>query len=257
MRLRRQFSESSLPPVDWTRARPFLWPALGLVGAFTVGYLIAALFIFPSPLFSGSAAVPRLIGLPETDARERLAAQQFLVGAVTSTPHHAAPEGTVIWQDPAPHTTMSPGAAVNLLVSDGAPSVPVPDVTELDLDLAAKMLRAAGLRLQFVDSVQAPSPTGVVVTSRPDPGVRVSRETGVILTVSRGEPIIEVPNVLGLALGDAMALIEEAGLSLGSSWSRPDTTGPPGTVVEQLPAAGTLAAPGQAVDLVFAESETP
>lgn len=257
MQLRRQFSESALPKVDWARSRRLGLPILALLVTFVIGYLVAALALFPSPLFSSSTAVPRLLGLPEQEAREVLAAQQFLVAAVTTAPHHVVEAGAVIWQDPPPSTTLPPGAAVSLVISSGPAAVAVPDVTDLDLGLAGRLLRAAGLRVQFVDSVQAPSPTGVVVTSRPPATALISPGSGVILTVSRGEPIIEVPRVIGLSLGDAMALIEEAGLTLGSSWTRPDTVGPPGTVVEQRPGAGTMAAPGQAVDLIFAESGTP
>jgi len=242
-----------LPPIKLPHgARLAVLIPGAVIAAFLVGYLIAALFIFPAPLLTGRRPVPRLIGLEQTQAREALANLALDVTAAGDEPSDLIPAGHVIWQDPPAGVVVSEHSPVSIIVSRGPAAAIVPDVTGLEARLARQILEAAGLRLRSIDSVQAPAPRGVTVLSRPRAGTALSPGSGVVLTVSRGEATLVVPDVLGLSLGDAGAAIEAAGLRLGSSGSRTEPNATPGTVVEQRPAAGTLAAPESPVDLVFA-----
>jgi serine/threonine-protein kinase len=225
---------------------------VGALAAFGIGYLVAALFIFPAPLLSGRRAVPRLIGLTLEEAQEKLVAASLDATAADEESSDLIPAGQVIWQEPPAGVVVPERTTVTLTMSTGPGAAIVPDVTGLEARLAARIIEAAGLRLRRIDSVQAPAPRGVTVLSRPSPGTALTPGTGVVLTVSRGEATLVVPDVIGLSLGDAGAAIEAAGLHLGSSWSRPEPGATAGTVVEQRPAAGTLATPESPVDLIFA-----
>jgi eukaryotic-like serine/threonine-protein kinase len=90
--------------------------------------------------------------------------------------------------------------------------------------------------------------------TRPPVGTALAPAAGVTLVVSRGAPTISVPDLLGMASGDARTRLEMEGLQLGTVTRRRTTDGSPGTVVAQRPAAGTLAAPGTVVDIVVARS---
>jgi serine/threonine-protein kinase len=74
--------------------------------------------------------------------------------------------------------------------------------------------------------------------------------------VSVGAPTIVVPDLAGLTLEEARAVLEQAGLTLGTYFRRASSARP-GTIVEQRPAAGTLAAPGVAVDVILARRGGP
>lgn len=262
MRFRPTFSRlrrpklPSLPPLPSVRlprgGRLMLLGAAAVVAAFAIGYLVAALLIFPAPLLTGRRPVPRLIGLTIEEAREKLEAASLDVTTGDEESSDLIPSGHVTWQEPPAGVVVPERTAVTLTMSSGPGAAIVPDVTGLEARLAVRIIEAAGLRLRWIDSVQAPAPRGVTVLSRPSPGTALPPGTGIVLTVSRGEATLVVPDVTGLSLGDAGAAIEAAGLHLGSSWSRPEPGATPGTVVEQRPAPGTLAAPESPVDLIFA-----
>lgn len=247
-----------LPQIEAPRGvRLALLIPVALLAAFGIGYLVAALFIFPAPLLTGRRAVPRLIGLQQDEAREELTRLSLDVTTAGEEPSDVIPAGHVIWQDPPAAVVVPEHTPVSVVLSSGPAAAIVPDVTGLEARLARQILEAAGLRLRGIDSVQAPAPRGVTVLSRPRAGTALTPGSGVVLTVSRGEATLVVPDVLGLSLGDAGAAIEAAGLHLGSSWSRTEPGATPGTVVEQRPAAGTLAAPESPVDLIFARRPAP
>ncbi len=75
--------------------------------------------------------------------------------------------------------------------------------------------------------------------------------SGVILFVSVGAPTISVPDLTGLSIDEAREVLEQAGLVLGSTRTRRVDGRPAGTVVEQVPAAGTLSSAGAAVGIVL------
>jgi serine/threonine-protein kinase len=254
-----------LPPLkDWKWPRlklPAVPPprqlrtwALYLGGAAVAGYLTAYLVLFPAPILPGREEVPRLIGLTADDAQELIDKRGMRRVAGGEEPHYSAPAGTVIWQDPPPGVVAPAGVEITLVTSAGPAKIPVPDVAGYDGERARSFMRAAGLTVSRVESVQAPAPRGVTVVTRPPAASVLAPGAGVVLVVSQGAPTIAVPDLLGFASADARARLELDGLQLGSVTRRrtPDAT--PGTVIQQRPAAGTLAAPGTVVDVVIARS---
>ncbi|MFF0410009.1 Stk1 family PASTA domain-containing Ser/Thr kinase [Kitasatospora sp. NPDC004745] len=91
-------------------------------------------------------AVPDVTGKPAGQAAEALAAAQLTRGGVTETYDDTVPEGAVISSSPAAGQLLQENAAVSLVVSKGM--VPVPDVTGMSKDDAAKTLQAAGFTMQ-------------------------------------------------------------------------------------------------------------
>jgi serine/threonine-protein kinase len=105
-----------------------------------------------------------------------------------------------------------------------------------------------------VESVQAAAPTGLAMMTRPPAGTALVPGAGLTVVISRGAPTIPIPDLLGMASGDARTRLEMEGLQLGTVTRRRTADASPGTVVAQTPAAGTLAAPGTVVDVVVARS---
>ena len=257
MRMRRH--EPALPRSRWTMPNflddhPTKRWLLYVLGALIAGYLTAYLMIFPAPILHGHEVIPRVLGLEATEAANviRKAGLQIMDGG--SKPDPNAPQGFVIWQDPPPGVRAPAGHRVTLVSSDGPPKIPVPDVTGLAGGLAQRLIIAAGLTATQVESVQAASPAGVTMMTRPPVGSVLASGAPVTIVVSRGAPTIPVPNLLGMASGDARARVETEGLQLGIVTRRRTASGNPGTVIAQQPAAGTLAAPGTVVDIVVARS---
>ncbi|MFD0397813.1 Stk1 family PASTA domain-containing Ser/Thr kinase [Kitasatospora sp. NPDC127121] len=91
-------------------------------------------------------AVPDLTGKTADQAADALTAAQLTRGGVTGTYDDTVPEGVVISSSPAAGQLLRENTAVSLVVSKGM--VPVPDVTGMSKDDAAKALQAAGFTMQ-------------------------------------------------------------------------------------------------------------
>jgi len=250
MRVRRHFGAIE----DFRIDRRF-WKWLGIgTGMVLAGYLTAYLILFPAPLLPGHQAVPRVLGLTVPEATAEIQKSQLQTADGGAEPHPTAPQGVVIWQDPPPGVIAPEGTKVTLVSSAGPPKIPVPDVSKLDASLAQSLVAAAGLTVSQVESVQAAAPTGLAMMTRPPAGTALPPGTGVNVVVSRGAPTIPIPDLLGMASGDARTRLELEGLQLGTVTRRRTAEASPGTVVGQRPAAGTLASPGTVVDIVVARS---
>ncbi len=254
MRVRRHLpplKEWKLPGID--RPRLLRW-GLSLAGAVVAGYLTAYLLVFPAPILPGHQVVPRVLGLTREEAQAQLRKVSLNVQDGGVEPHATAGQGTIIWQDPPPGVVAPEGMRVTLVASGGPPKIPVPDVAGLDGALAQRLVAAAGLTVSQVESVQAATPMGITMLTRPPASTVLAAGTAVIVVVSRGAPTIPVPDLLNMSQADARTRLEMEGLALGTVTRRRTNEANPGTVVAQRPAAGTLAAPGTVVDIVVARS---
>lgn len=265
MRVRRH-----LPPgIDWgaltrplariLRQRRAVVALAVFAGTGLAGYAVAAILLFPAPIFAASQRVPRVIGLTAEAAREALTQAQLKPEEAERVRHPSYPAGTVAWQDPPPDMMVPQGASVALSVSVGPPRIPVPDVSGHNAAVARLLIESAGLRVSDVDTAQTAAPPGVVVNTRPPAGTAVTTGggRGVTLVVSAGAPTITVPDLNGLKLEEARLVLEESGLALGTYFQRTAGAARPETIIEQRPAAGTLAAPGTAVHVVLARRGGP
>lgn len=262
MRVRRRLGRSA----SFDRTRRLLqrrfrrWPGwlylASFLGAAALGYLVAALILFPAPILTSQTKVPRVIGSDLEIARRAVADAGLKADPPEEVRHPSAPPGTVVWQDPPPGMVVPEGTSVQLSVSTGPQRIPVPDVTGYDQALGTDLLEAGGLRVGSVESAQTAVPRGVIVATRPPAGATLVPGGRVTLVVSVGAPTIVVPDLAGLTLEEARAVLEQAGLTLGTYFRRASSARP-GTIVEQRPAAGTLAAPGVAVDVILARRGGP
>lgn len=230
--------------------RRLIWQAGIVVAAFVLGYLLTVFWLFPAPLFRSEHAVPRVLDMGATQAREKLEAQglRFRVEDQQSDP--TVPRGSVIWQDPPPGMIIEPNTQVSLTLSEGPPDVSVPDITGFPRALGEKVLRAAGLALGKPDTLPSQQEPGTVVQTRPGPGVGRPAGTPIDLVISSGPAELSVPGVLGLAVVEARQRIEAMGLVVGATTGRVVAGRPEGIVLDQHPAPGTRSPRGGRIDLV-------
>jgi serine/threonine-protein kinase len=227
------------------------------VGSAILGYAVAAFLLFPAPIFAASQTVPRVLGMTVEAAREALTRAQLEAREVEQIRHPSYPAGTVAWQDPPPDMTVPQGTTVSLSISSGPPRIPVPDVAGHNEAVARLLIEAAGLRVSDVDTALTALPAGVVVNTRPPSGTAMTAGRGVTLVVSAGAPTITVPDLIGLLLEEADSVLQESGLALGTSFQRTTAAARQATIIEQRPAAGTLASPGTQVHVVLARRGGP
>jgi serine/threonine-protein kinase len=157
-----------------------------IAGTFVLGYGISALWLSRGSVFSRDHSLPRVLEMPEAQARKKLTDLGFrprLEGQRTSD---SFPQGIVIWQDPPPGIVLEPTSLVQLTVSSGPSLVAVPDVIGLNVPQATKILAAAGVRLGKVDTLPGGEERGVVLATRPAAGIGRPRGAPINLVVSRG-----------------------------------------------------------------------
>ena len=185
MRARRH--TSSGPMLESAVWRAFLRD-IGLIAlTFAVGYGISVFWLSPGSVFTKDHALPRVLELPEAEARRTLTQLGFRPRLDGERQNDAFSRGVVIWQDPPPGTVLPPNAAVQLVVSAGPSLVAVPDIIGMSLPQAAKIMLAAGVRMGSVDTVAGGQEPGIVLATRPSAGVGRPRNAPIALVVSRGQ----------------------------------------------------------------------
>jgi eukaryotic-like serine/threonine-protein kinase len=155
------------------------------------------------------------------------------------------PKGSVIATRPAAGTVLKASQVVTVVVSTGKPKVPVPDVAGRRAESAEDVLVAAHLRVRRERVFDDTIPNGRAVGTDPGTGSAVPWGSTVVLRVSKGPDLVEVPEVVGLSKREAEQRLAAAGL-------RARYVLPVGSrVVEQSPAPGQQAKRGSEVRLLL------
>lgn len=130
-----------------------------------------------------TATAPNVVGLPEAQARERLAEAGLEVEREGTFSDQ--PPGFVVAQDPEAGEEVDIGGTVRIAVSEGTGAVEVPDVVGLLVDEARAALAEQDLEANAV-SVPSNEPEGTVVAQNPAGGAEATRGDTVRLNVSAG-----------------------------------------------------------------------
>ncbi|WP_329121532.1 Stk1 family PASTA domain-containing Ser/Thr kinase [Streptomyces sp. NBC_01353] len=158
--------------------------------------------------------VPNLKGKPLAEAKRLLAKEGLAPGVITRAFSQDIAQGAVISSDPEPGTERSPDSAVALVVSKGVP-IDVPDVAGETVDEATSTLRDAGLKVEVAtERVHSPEAAGTVAAQSLAEGSRASQGDRIVLTVSKGPRMIEVPDVVGESTDTARERLEGAGFEV-------------------------------------------
>lgn len=184
---------------------------------------------------SDTSTVPTVEGLTLDRAVTRLEEENLKSDIVTQENDAAA--GTVFRQDPSSGTEVDEGSTVQLLVSGGPKSAPVPNAVGLPESQARDRLVAAGFQVQTRE-VFAEDEPGTVVAQDPAAGADAEDGATVTINVSKGSAQVDVPNVVGMSRSEAETEIEAAKL-VANAVVVPSGE-PEGTVVAQNPTGGQL-----------------
>jgi serine/threonine-protein kinase len=146
---------------------------------------------------------------------------------------------------PAKGRVLKANQVVTVVISTGKPKVDVPDVTGRPVEEATAILGAAHLQVRPERVFDDNLPKGRAVGTEPGSGSEVTWGSTVVLKVSKGPDLVEVPRVVGLSRREAADRLREAGLKASFVF-------PVGSrVVEQSPAAGGKAKRGSNVRLLL------
>jgi beta-lactam-binding protein with PASTA domain len=103
-------------------------------------------------------------------------------------------------------------------------SRPLPDFIGLTRQQTEMLARKSKVRFEIIDSIYTSEvPRGCIAEQNPEPGFRVKKWRNVILTINAFNPeVVAMPNLVDVPKRQALALIEGAGLEIGSVTYIPD-----------------------------------
>ncbi len=115
----------------------------------------------------------------------------------------------------------------------------VPSVVNLDRNQARQLLEDAGFRPQVEESFDDVVAEGLVISQEPPAGASLGRLEPVLMTVSRGQSLAPLPNVVGLAAEVARVDLDRRGFQVIEVTAFNEDV-PAGTVLGQEPLAGAV-----------------
>jgi eukaryotic-like serine/threonine-protein kinase len=188
--------------------------------------------------------LPDLAGRPAGAATDRL--QELGIGfRRAQAASLTVAKGNVVATRPGAGSVLKAGQPVTLVVSSGRPKVEVPEVAGRSAADARAVLDAAHMEARTERVFDDNLPAGRAVGTDPGAGSAVPWGSTVVLRVSKGPDLVEVPRVVGLSKQEATERIRAAGL-------RPRFVLPVGSrVVEQSPGPGEKAKRGSDVRLLL------
>ena len=204
------------------RSRSAVWRVpialiVATLGAGALGYLGVQLFLLPETLADSRVhRVPDLTGESIEDAMEDGRSAGYEVVPSGRQYSDRVDRGDVIYQIPPPGSYHAAGDTLFVLVSLGEQQTRLPDLTGLDLEAARAILRQLDVEVAGVQ--RAPSELvaqNLVVASDPPFGTLVEEDMTLVLTLSRGGAMVDMPDVRGLSQAAARDTLEIFGLTVG------------------------------------------
>jgi serine/threonine-protein kinase len=133
--------------------------------------------------------------------------------------------------------------------------VSVPDVRLMQKDLAVLKIQQAKLKPIVVKAADDNVPSGQVIDENPGSGAKVGRGSTVTLKVSTGKPKVDVPDVRGRSVTDAITAL--VGIGLNPKISHVYSSQPPDTVTGQFPPAPAKVLKGSNVRINVSRGAKP
>ncbi len=216
------------PIYEEPRSRWWIWLLVFLaVAAIAIGgYLL---------LFGNKVDVPNVRGKDAGEAADILH-ERGLEVAFVNKESDSVPKDEVISQDPGSGESVREGTTVELTVSGGKGTVPVPAVDGQSQQDAENAMTNAGFKTAIKQANSDSVDQGDVISTSPPGGEQATKGRTVTLTISQGPAGIAVPKVVGMQQNQAESELKSAGLT--SKVIEEETTQPPGTVMKQDPGSG-------------------
>lgn len=133
--------------------------------------------------------------------------------------------------------------------------VRVPDIRNLPVSEAAKKLNPLGLKYEILEEIESEVvPAGSVVLQQPLPKTLVKKNTEVIIVLSKGIPMVKIPEVKQKTLEEAKKIIVESELTVGEI-KEIESDIQKGLVVDTEPQASVEVKKGTPVNIIISKGK--
>ena len=200
------------------------------------------------PAELGTVEVPNLIGTPLDQARSTLRDARLSV-QMDYEMNTDYPENTVFDQQPRAGAKVEAAETVRLWVSQGTGPMVLLEVIGDSKSDAVEDLEAMGLRVDTVEVEDPVVPVGQVMDQNPTGGSTITPGSRVILFVSKGPAMEQIPDLANRPVLDAMNIVASLGW-LAYTTEEASETVLEGQVVRTEPPARSDLAPGSRVEIV-------
>ena len=157
-----------------------------------------------------------LVGMSPDDARQAVEALGLKWEVNSSkVASDTVAEGKVAQTNPSPGSKVKAGQTITAYLSSGSDQVEVPDLVGMSQDQARSALKAVGLELGNVTTVDSDKDKDRIVSQDPENGSKVKKGTAIAVSISTGKAAqVEIPTVVGISREDAEAQLKALGLTV-------------------------------------------
>jgi eukaryotic-like serine/threonine-protein kinase len=162
------------------------------------------------------------------------------------------PVGEIVRQSPAPGEEVEEGSELRVDVS-GRQIADLPNVEGETEEDATTTLEEAGFEVEVETAESEPQEEGDVIGQDPAGGEGETAEVDstVTITVGSGPDTVPVPELAGITIEQASAILADAGLRLGDRTEAASDTVPEGQIISQQPVADTEVRPDSEVGVTI------
>lgn len=223
------------------QVKPWVWITAALFAIIALAGLLWFASTEPLKSFSNNdtVLVPDVTGIDAAQATATLTDLGLVVNQLNEA-NEMVPEGEVLRTEPPAGIRLPLETTIDLYVSAGAEPTSVPNIQGLTLNRARDRLEDAGLELGLVTRENS----GIiraerVISTSPRIGAVIRKGEPVDLVISTG--LTDVPDVTGLSLSDARAILSDSSLGVVvRTEARQECSGTASEIVDQTPEAGEI-----------------
>ncbi|HWR40490.1 MAG TPA: Stk1 family PASTA domain-containing Ser/Thr kinase [Patescibacteria group bacterium] len=135
--------------------------------------------------------------------------------------------------------------------------VTVPSVVGKQIDTARNILLNHNLRVSLSEAYSDKIPAGHVISQQPEADTMVKEQRTIMLVISKGGEITNIPDLRGLTRQDAELQIKNSGLKLGRVDEQYSPDAVADNVISQNPRPPAQVSKGTAIDIVISKGPSP
>lgn len=223
-----------------------------LVGLFVFLYIIDS-FVIPAFVHNrASVIVPNVIGLNEQQGSNVIKKSELKAVISSEIYSSTYPKGYIIKQLPKSGLKVKSNRPIYLTVSKGNETVKMPNLINASLRNARVILINMGMSIGVISYEFSENIPKDSIMTQSIPANRIIPYGEIInIIISRGSEInSNVPNLIGIESQNIEEYVKSFGFVMGSVNYRKDETFAPGTIIEQFPAANSVAPNGSIINIV-------
>lgn len=206
---------------------------------------------------SSYITVPPLVNVRAEQAKSILSTFSLNLKITDTVFSSSIEKDFIISQEPKEGARISKGSVINAVVSKGSEiiSLPVPNITGMDKDIAVKTLEDSGfLEGEISEEFNDFYPAGKIINQEPESGSLSAPQSKINITVSKGKETVTIPDLAGYDYVYASSSLEALGLNVIVK-RESSAAYPSGTVIGTIPSAGASLNKNDIVQLVITVSE--